>query len=169
MPAPERACASCGEVHSVSDLELTFFRPEAIIALPPEVRATQAKESNDLCQIGDDRFFVRSLLPFFVDGWEDPYAIGVWAEVTRQDFDRILELWSEDSQRDEPPMNARLANRIPHLPDTLDLPVLLQLMDPETRPLLEVLDTSHPLHAEQHDGITPHRASQYTNSVRAEG
>ena len=168
MAATESVCASCGKAHELSDLELTFFRPDSIVAMPKDQREMDVKETDDLCSIRMERFFVRAVLPLPVEEWASDYAIGLWVEVSETSFFRIVETWRNEDQDQEPAMEARLANRIPHLPDTLDLPVRLRLTGPRTRPTIDVQESEHPLHREQCIGITPHRASQYTDLVRVE-
>lgn len=134
------ACEQCGAEHPLEVLELTFRRPDAIVALPAEQRALEARESDDLCQTKEGRWFVRGVLPLPVHERDLPYRIGLWVEV------------------DE-------ANAIPSLPATLGLAAALRLTGPTTRPDVFVADPTHPLYGEQTAGIPFHRAFAYTTSV----
>ena len=60
-------------------------------------------------------------------------------------------------------MPAVLANSIPTLDPTLGMAVLVRLSGPTTRPGFEVLECDHQLFAEQQQGISEHRASEYTS------
>ena len=164
MVAPERTCTSCGKSHPISELELSFSRPDVVFAMPTDLRKAEVKESDDLCRIGAERFFVRAILPLPVSEWDNDYGLGVWAEVSEATFARVVETWRDEDQSSEPPFDAQLANQLPHLPDTLGLRVLLRLTGASTRPRIEVLTSDHPLYFEQRDGISAHRASQYTES-----
>jgi hypothetical protein len=165
MVAPERACSSCGKLHPVSELELSFSRPDVVFAMPKDQRKAEVMESDDLCRIGAERFFVRAILPLPVEEWENDYGLGVWVEVSETSFARVVETWRDEDQSSEPPFEAQLANTIPYTPETIGLPVLLRLSGASTRPRIEVLPSDHPLHVEQRDGISAHRASQYTGSL----
>lgn len=161
----DAACACCGNIHRRDELELCYRRPDPVVALSTAQREAIAKETDDLCSIGEDRFFVRAILPLPVSGREHSYNLGVWVEVNREAFFRVIDLWHDPDQANEPPFDATLANRLPDLPETSGLPVRLQLTGPTTRPRITVPASGHPLHREQRHGIAAHRASQYTWSL----
>ncbi len=117
-------------------MELTFARPEPIDQIPEAERTTKVKQNKDLASIGYDKFFVRTLFPLPVLDRGEPYNLGVWAEVSEETFFRIRDLWDEPEQDKEPAFQATLQNRIPNLPETCGLPVMLHLTRPMTRPRL---------------------------------
>jgi hypothetical protein len=162
-------CAQCGKEHPLETMELTFRRPDVIAALTAEQRALEVRESDDLCQMREGRWFVRGVLPLPVHERDHPYRIGLWVEVDEDAFQRIRELWDDPDQADEPAMAATIANAIPTLPATLGLAAALRLTGPTTRPDVFVADGAHPLFAEQAGGIPFHRAFEYTSCVRDRG
>lgn len=89
------ACVQCGAEHPLEALELTFRRPDAIVALPAERRALEVRESDDLCQMKECRWFVRGVLPLLVYERDLPYRIGVWVEVDEAGFQHIRERWDD--------------------------------------------------------------------------
>jgi len=155
-------CAECGIDHPEEELELSCRRPDEIAAMDSELRARIVKDDDDLAVIDGKRFFVRALLPIPVNGRADPYNIGLWVEVAQEVFTKVLDLWTEDDQVHEPPFNAKLANSIPTVPETLNLEVLMQLTGPKTRPDVFVADGGHPLGRQQRDGVSVHRISEYS-------
>jgi hypothetical protein len=155
-------CSQCSQEHPVEVMELTFRRPDAVVALPAEERARDVRESDDVCHTRGGRFFVRGVLPLPVAGRDEPYRIGLWVEVDEAAYGRVHERWNDPDQADEPAMPARVANAIPTLPDTLGLDAALRLTGPRSRPDIFVADPSHPLALEQAHGITGHRAFEYT-------
>lgn len=159
----EAVCGQCGTVHARSAMELSFKRPDAIVALSADQRKNEAKESDDLCAIKPDRFFIRGVLPLRVSGWDKPYNIGLWVEVARATFERVLKLWEAPDQDGEPPFAAMIANEIPSFPPTIGLAVKLQLTGPASRPNILVPESEHPLHREQCLGINAHRANEYSS------
>ena len=156
-------CAVCGKEHLRSELELAFRRPDPIVALAAEERATRVKETDDLCAIDYERYFVRSVLPLPVHSREEPYQLGLWVEVPRDSFMRIYELWSDPDQANEPAFAGSLANDIPSFAPTCGLAINLYLTGPSTRPTIVVADQGHPLFHEQAAGITEHRAHEYSS------
>ena len=163
MSRDDIECALCGKAHPRDELELAFVRPDAIAALTDAQRRVKLlEESDDLCETRAGEHFVRAVLPLPVDGWDEPYCIGIWVRVEADVFARVLALWEDPAQSDEPPFDVRLANDIPSFPETNGLPVQLQLTGPTSRPYVLVPPSAHPLHREQCDGITAHRASEYS-------
>lgn len=159
-------CQQCGEIHALESLELTFFRPDAVIELSGDERSRDVRESNDLCVMRNDRHFVRATLPLPVHGDDNPYRLGVWVETSEATFRRIRELWLDDNQAHEPPFDVTLANSIPTVPETRGLTALLRLTGPKTRPEVFIAASTHPMADQQRGGISRHRAFEYTTSVR---
>ncbi|WP_158545130.1 DUF2199 domain-containing protein [Dyella monticola] len=166
MRSDEAACQQCGAIHALDKLELTFFRPDAVIDLPENARKQDVLESDDLCVIRNEHYFVRATLPLPVHASEIPYRLGVWVQTSEAAFRRIYMLWSDESQANEPPFEVTIANRISTLPDTRGLAASLQLTGPKTRPDVFVAVVGHPITDQQRNGITAHRAYEYTTSAR---
>ena len=158
-------CSTCGKPHPRAEMELSFKRPDVIAALTEDERKTDATESDDLCALRKERFFVRATLPLRVDEWNEDYHIGIWVEVGRETFSRILDTWTDPDQEKEPPMPAMLANDIPSFEPTCGMAVTLQLTGPTTRPQVLVPESDHPLHREQCLGISAHRAIEYSSYI----
>lgn len=156
------ACATCGKSHEGELFELAYLRPDAVVAMDSVARSAHVRESNDICVIDDERFFVRATLPLNVHESAEDYRIGVWVELPKASFERVRELWSAPDQASEPPFAAALANDVRHHPGSLGHAVLLQLTGPTTRPAVSFPDPVHPLAIEQRDGVSLHRASEYT-------
>jgi hypothetical protein len=70
-------CAHCGKAHLPSEIELSFRRPDPIFKLPKDKREG-VHESDDVCRIRKERFFIRAVLPLPVKEWKRAYNIGVW-------------------------------------------------------------------------------------------
>jgi hypothetical protein len=134
-----------------------------VASLAQDERDRTVQENNDLSIIEGKRFFIRGVLPIKVESREHVYNIGLWVELTQADFERIYELWEDPVQNKESPFDARIANSIPTLPDTIDLSVVLQLTGPTSRPKIFVSPSLHRLYIEQAEGISEHRAHEYSS------
>lgn len=156
-------CHQCGKEHSIDEMELSFRRPDDAANLTPEERERLVKENDDLCIIAGKRFFIRSVLPLIVETRERAYNIGLWVEVEKSAYDRINELWVDPEQNKEPPFEALIGNSIPTLPETIGMPAMLQLTGPTSRPEVFISTSAHPLFIEQTEGITEHRAHEYSS------
>ncbi len=144
-------------------MELTFRRPDDAANLTQEERERTVKENSDLCIIAGKRFFIRGVLPLKVEARELEYNVGLWVEVEQAAFQRIYDLWDEPEQDSEAPFAARIGNSIPTLPGTIGLSAKLQLTGPTSRPKVFVAPSSHPLYTEQTEGISAHRAHEYSS------
>lgn len=155
-------CETCGLAHDGELFELAYLRPDAVVAMTDDERAQRVRESNDICRIDKSRFFLRGTLPLPVHDRPDGYMLGVWVEVSEASFARIYALWNDADQAFEPPFEATLANEVRHHPGSIGQPVALQLTGPKTRPSVFLVDQGYPLAVEQREGISFHRATEYT-------
>lgn len=160
MDAAVAACPACGQIHAGDMPELAFRRPDAVEALEPDERESDVQESDYFCALRGEHYFVSTVLALPVAGRGD-YTLRVWAEMDEDNFYRVLAFWEDEGREDRPTFDAVLANAIPGLPETVGLAATLTIVGPAQRPKLRIVDASHPLHAEQAAGITPHRASAY--------
>src|SRR5688572_12832266 len=138
-------CPTCGEEHE--RLDPTFARPDVVFAMSARQKKGRVMENDDVCALrgeqgNPDRFFVRCTLPVRLLDAPGISSWGLWAEVTEEDSRVIWKAWNDPDQNRIPPMQARLANRIPGYPDTIGLPVLLKLTGPTTRPELSLTKDS---------------------------
>ncbi|MBK9966628.1 MAG: DUF2199 domain-containing protein [Holophagales bacterium] len=147
-------CGICKKRHPNLPTDVAFGRPDPVLDLPPAHRQSRAKESDDLCAIDGQVFFLRGLLMLpSVSEPPEYFGWGVWAHVSSEAFYRYVALWSSDGSS-EPPFSATLASRIPGYPPTLGLPCHVQLRSPSQRPALTIVQPDHLLFHEQAQGIT---------------
>jgi len=91
---------------------------------------------------------------------------GLWAEVSADAFARIVELWSDPNQSDEPPLPGELANVIPSYRETLGLPLSVHLTGPTSRPRLRFTNgVSHAFVQECENGVDAHRAAEWNKLI----
>lgn len=158
-------CSDCGKAHPVTDIELTFRRPDEIAALSSDEIEERCNYSDDIYILDDERYFIRGLIPLPVHDSGTPYCIGTWAEVSLEAFTRIYELWESDSQASEPAFDGQLANSIPSIPGSFGVMLKINLTGPTTRPSFIVNDAGSQLAQQQSMGISRHRAYEYTRLV----
>ena len=163
-------CSTCGEEHEL--LEPFFSRPDVIFAMSAEQKKGRVLETDDICALrgeggGADRFFVRGRLPVQLLDAPGTSGWGLWAEVSEEDSVVIYNAWDDPEQNRIPPMQARIANRIPGYPDTIDLPVLLRLTGPTSRPELSLTpDSLHPFARECLAGVCIHRVKDWLDATK---
>jgi hypothetical protein len=146
-------CPKCGNEHDLSESEVGFSLPDVVYAMDEPTRTKRAVCSVDLCAVDGARYFVRGVLYLPVRGRDEPFGWGVWAEISREAFNRCVERWEDPQQGSEPPFEGRLANRLPEYTDTVGLVVDAQLTGLKTRPVFALRDSDHALAVDQRDGI----------------
>ncbi len=152
-------CHCCGKQFNTLPLDFACRAPDRWLALPENERERRGKLDSDLCKIDEDSF-VRGCLEVPIIGREEVFIWGVWVSVSRQSFERILELWDAPVIADEPPKFGWLCNNLPHYPATLGLKTRLHLRNGGVRPAIELEPTDHPLAVEQRSGIPLQRVEE---------
>jgi hypothetical protein len=151
-------CPQCGEEHDVGEMELGFGAPDAYFKVPEAEREARVDLTSETCSIDGERFFIRGVLEIPVRGREEGFGLGLWAQTSRDNFDRYVRLSSDEEQGEEPPFVGAIANDIAGQPSLLGLPVTVQMESAVQRPSLWVADPTHPLAADQRTGIEESRA-----------
>ena len=160
-------CSLCGAEHDLFSIEPRYARPDAYLRVPAEERDQRARCGDDWCRLrGRDaeqqQYFLRVTLPVQVLGETRQIHWGVWVEVTRPHYERVMELWDDPVQDREPPIFATLANALPGYPSTLHLPGTIQLIGPSRAPQFQLsASLDHPLAQEQRSGVYPERALEW--------
>lgn len=160
-------CPRCGGVHDLSEMEPSYRRPDAFLAVPADERALRTLDGEDACAVrsadGSERhFFLRVLLPVPVHGEPKPCCWGVWVEVSPASYWRVDEVWNDTEQAKEPPFSGHLANALKTYDGTLGLPGSVQLTGPTGIPMFTLAeDLYHPLALDQRNGAWPERVIEW--------
>jgi hypothetical protein len=154
---------------SMDNIEIAFRRPNDIAALTKEEQEERCTLTDDTSILDGGRFFLRCTIPLPIHGASETYSIGAWAEISKPDFARVRELWNQADQTNEPAIDALLANHIPLTTGSLACRATVQLVSRTKRPWITVADEACSLFQEQRDGISPHRASEFSDLGRNPG
>ncbi len=65
-----------------NSVELTFRKPDSIAEMDEEEIKEKCRYNNDLFIYENEYFYIRCILPLPVQGNEDGYCLGVWAQVS---------------------------------------------------------------------------------------
>lgn len=126
-------CGCCGESFDSWPPDIGFQRPDAVLDLPSEEREGRAWESNDLCVIDDERFFVRGVFYVPLQSHDARWGIGLWAEVAQADFEHYLRHYDKDAS-DEAPFEGKVANQLDAFGGILGQALLVHLGNATQRP-----------------------------------
>jgi hypothetical protein len=111
--------------------------------------------SEDLCVLGGEHFFVRSVLEIPVRGLEVPWGFGCWSTLSRANFDKYVAGFDSGEYEDDGPWFGWLSNQL-KLYFEEDRPIAVDVFpEPDRqRPQLVVRDPDHPLGRAQREGVT---------------
>lgn len=170
MAANSVKCEVCGAYHPLSKMELAFRRPDDIAHWSDRKikKRCQFNKGTDFYIVDGERFFLRGVIILPIERSGDDYAIGIWAETSQESFERIYDLWDDPDQNKAAPMRGSLANDILDLHDCSGDPIDICLVDPKKRPRFRILAENSGLWTEQRQGISTHRAHEYTSLIPRE-
>jgi hypothetical protein len=152
-------CACCGEWHhGMLDLaarapdpwpHANGYEPNSGLRLDGDFL------SEDLCVLGGEHFFVRSVLEIPVHGLDVPWGFGCWSTLGRDNFDKYVAGFDTGEYEDDGPWFGWLSNQLRiYFED--DRPIAVNVFpEPDRqRPQLVVQDEHHPLGIAQREGIS---------------
>ena len=169
-----QTCPRCGVEHDLSDMEPSYSRPDAYLAVPPTERASRTSVGKDACLVRDAadtkrQYFLRVLLPMMVRGEDRACCWGVWVEVEEAAYARVEALWKDAAQSNEPPFLGALANSLKGYEGTMGLPGSIQLTGPTSVPVFTLAESvQHPLATEQREGVHPERVVEWLGHLCGE-
>ena len=152
-------CSCCGEVHE-GLADLVFEAPYYYQTVPPEQRKERCLLTSDLCSIDNEDFFIRGCLDIPIIGRAERFSWGAWCSVSRANFDKYREVFTDPNQAHVGPFFGWFSVRLPTYPSTLELKVMAHLRDERTRPLFELEESEHPLSQDYRLGITEKRLQE---------
>ncbi len=167
FPRMRYRCPSCSDIHHGFPA-LAYNLPDAIFLLSAEEKERRAVVSSDLCILDDEHYFIRCVLPVAVNGYEEGFEYGPWVEINAEDFSRYSVWFNLGVSPGWHSIEGRLANALAaSRPTTLGIRCRVLLPDDDdSRPLVQVSETSHPLFDEQVNGMPITRATELTAHLK---
>lgn len=151
-------CSICGNEHAALLRDMAYHRPGDYYDVPPDERTKRvwfdAEMNPDLCVIDGKKFYLRGVLSMPIQGEENDFRWGTWAQVEEKDFRRYYELWDETDVSNEPVFRGYLSGGVRDFAESDGLEVEIQLQSNNQRPRLTVVSKNHPLAIAQRDGVT---------------
>lgn len=170
----EYTCSCCGEVHH--DLpDLVCEQPQYTLGITGRERRKRVKLSSDLCALDGKHFFVRCVLRIPIIGEDSDFGWGVWVSASRINFKTyaktlrynnvFAKLFLRNKEVDIEPWMGWLANSLPHYENTCKVKALVLPQSDDTRPLVELEPSDHPLAVHQRDGMPKELAINLAEKV----
>ena len=164
-------CIRCEAEHSLADIELSFDRPEAYFAIPPDKRARRTWNDEHFCVIWETersprRHFLRVLLAIPIRGEKSAYCWGVWSEVAESAYAHAFNTWTHRKRDRTPPFPGQLANTLPGTEPTLGLPGLVHLGERGEIPRFTFeADVDHPIAQQQREGVSREQVIEWASGA----
>lgn len=165
MPSTGYTCRTCGQYHDELPMDFGAEAPAPYYGIPEEERKTRCDLTSDLCVIDNEYFFIRGCLEIPVVDGPRPFVWGVWTSLSKQNFQRTIELWDTPGRESEPPYFGWLCTSLPLYPSTLHLKTHVHTRPGNQRPLVELEPTDHPLAIEQRNGISMERVREIAEAL----
>jgi hypothetical protein len=158
-------CEICGQIPEGPPLSYGIKAPVAYYQVPKWRRWYQCFLTTDTCRIGRKYFFVLGNIRIPIIGSEESFSWTAWVSLSKENFQRTLDLWETPGREKEPAYFGWLSSSIPGYPETLNLKTHVHTQPLGIRPEIELEPTEHPLAREQRDGITWERARAIASVV----
>ncbi|MFD3446718.1 DUF2199 domain-containing protein [Microbacteriaceae bacterium 4G12] len=120
----------------------------------PNERSTRFKLGQETCIMDNEHFFIRGCIEIPVLDHFEPFIWDVWVSLSKENYQKMNNLWNVNGREEEPPYFGWLSTAIPCYPDTTTLKTLVYMRSVGVRPYIELEPTEHPLAIEQRKGIT---------------
>lgn len=165
-------CGSCDEWHTGPCLDFAYDSPyywhdehekagkKANLLPSWSKKRNKTFLNEDYCVIDDEDFFVRGIIHLPIIGAAETFRWGVWGSLSRENFNKLLELDGKEERVELPQMFSWLSTKIAEYPDTLSLKMHAHIEEQGMRPHFFLEYADHPLAKEYHHGITPERVKE---------
>lgn len=157
-------CTHCGEDHPGPPFAYFLEAPD-FWWQASEAQRQNGELAEELCIVDGSYFFVKGNLLIPVLGNEDYFAWTVWVSLSKENFERTVNLWDSNDRDAEPPYFGWLSNEIAVFPGSLNLKTIVHSQPVGLRPTIELEPTDHPLAVEQRTGITIARVQEIAEMV----
>ncbi len=158
-------CNICGKFHDNLPMDISYKNPADYFKVSPNERAKRIQNTEDVCVIDNNEFYIRGVLPLPVIDSNDEFRWGVWARIEEQDFMIYLKYWDGNIPENLPALSGRLSGEIKDYPESDMLPVEIYLQSKNQRPIFKVLSAKTPLGIDQEKGITLEKVHSFVEPL----
>lgn len=158
-------CATCGKEHL--DLpDIGFEKPDPWFAIPENERTARTQLTADTCIINDEEYFIRAVLLLPVIGYSHDFGLGIWVSQKRENFFTYLDNYDS---AEIGPFFGWLSTEIGYYKEsTYLLKTMVHFRGGNSRPIVELEPTEHPLSVAQRTGISFNEALEIVHYYNGE-
>jgi hypothetical protein len=113
--------------------------------------------NGELYVIDDSEFYAYGSISLSVIDHEDEFLWGAWAKVSEDDFFELEDVFGDDTRQPRPIFSGVLATDIPFYPQTLGIPLMIQVQEAGFRPIFKLDRVNHSLALDNLNGVEPGR------------
>jgi hypothetical protein len=157
-------CRSCGQRHE--GLPFSYGAEAPAYWRDDLIGDEDSTLEDEVCIIQAQHYFVRARLVIPVIDAEEDFEWGVWVSLSKDNFGRVLDLWTTRGREREPAYFGWLSTQLPVYPtETLSLKTGVHTGPVGARPHVVLEPTDHPLAVEQRSGITTERVREIAETL----
>ena len=155
MTEPETyRCDVCGQIHEGPPLSYGFGAPFAYYQISKWWRWYRCFLTTDTCRIDEKHYFILGNIRIPIVGSEKSFSWTAWVSLSKENFQRALELWETPDREKEKAYFGWLSSSIPGYPETINLKTQVYTQPVGIRPEIVLEPTEHPLALEQQNGVS---------------
>jgi hypothetical protein len=153
-------CGHCGKWHEGLPKSWNFEAPVYWDYADKSLKSGDSELKDDLCVIKGEHFFIKGNIDIPVLDDNSTFTLSAWTSLSKANFQRATDLWSQPKRVEEPPYFGWLSSMVPGYPDTINLKSYVHSRAVGIKPLIELEPTEHPLALEQKAGISLARVAE---------
>jgi hypothetical protein len=155
-------CGNCDAWHEGAP-SLACQVPDPLLTVPPHERRARVFISSETAVLDKTRYFVRACMEVPINGTEDSFIWGLWAEVKQEDF--LDYCATSEKGTVGGPYRGSLANSLPFYADCFGIPVSVEPRPGDQRPLLQTPDGDSGLARHLKGGMPEQDARAYFERI----
>ncbi len=158
-------CSCCGKVYEEIPLCFGSDYPDYYYSVPPDEREKRIEMAESLCVVDGEHFFHRCRLAIPIIDYKEDFIWNVWTSISRENFIKRNDLWTNPERVNEPPYFGWLQTIIPIYGETLNIKTMAYEQSAGSIPALEIIEENHPLYIDQKNGITLEKAFTIVDEI----
>lgn len=158
-------CSCCGKIYEEIPLCFGPDYPDYYYSVAPDEREKRIEMAESLCVVDGEHFVHRCRLTIPIIDYKEDFIWNVWTSISRENFIKRNDLWTNPERVNEPPYFGWLQTIIPTYGETLNIKTMAYEQPAGLIPALEIIEENHPLYIDQKNGISLEKALTIVDEV----
>lgn len=161
-------CSCCGQEYKEVPLCFGSDYPDYYFSISPDERGKRIELKESLCVVDEEHFFHRCRLTIPITDYKEDFIWNVWTSISKENFIKRNDLWTNPDRIKEPPYFGWLQTRIPTYGECINIKTIAYEQPTGLIPSLEIVEEDHPLYLDQKNGITLKKAFLIVDEIMKE-